>query len=95
MTRYQLARRQVQARQNGQTGLFRFLLAVGCFCMAGGAIANQIRQVGHAFRSGNISSSLKTNPLQKTGRFLAEDAHQHVAGEVSKAIAPRESNERD
>ena len=93
MTRYELARKQVRARQNGNTGLFWFLLAVGGLYMAGGAVGTHFQTLRHSIKSG-IETLMNRGVFQNASKQLAKEDVQKVTEDVSE-ISISKDRERD
>ncbi|MBQ4472374.1 MAG: hypothetical protein II942_03950 [Alphaproteobacteria bacterium] len=90
MTRYELARKQVKARKNGNQGMFMFLLAVGGLYVAGSALSAHLGSLHHSMR-GAIKMA-----IQKGASVLAKDDVQKVVEDVSEvSINQQQEKERE
>ena len=89
MTRTQLARKQVKARQKGNMGLFFFLMAIGGFMLSGQTILSQASKMGHSLKS-QLKNLSGEKVFKELGRQVTKDDIQFVVEAMDK-----NTNDRD
>ena len=78
MTRYELAKKQVKARQNNQMGLLGFLLVLGTFYVAGTGVWTQMVKGTRSLRNMFKSLEKPDRSLKALGEQVAKDEVQEV-----------------
>ena len=85
--------KQKAARENGNMGLLLLLMVIGGFVFAGNTMMSQLGRMTGSLRRNLAKAVGKKDPVRTTGEFIRKN--DKVVEEVTKNMAPYETNERE